>query len=199
MPRKRTKPESEEKPHAPDIVVAARIDEFIKLILDGARMWDLREYVRHFEKDKASNWTLKEGFEPLSDKMIREYKSRAERVIRAASEKDREKLIDMGLAKRLNVYSAAAKAGDWRTALAAQRDHDELLGLYPSAKKLPGDGESPPIAFILVPVPVVQRDAADRPLAFIDASPAPDRDRESGRQARSEVQHASGAVEGLAE
>lgn len=195
MPRARTKPESEQKPHAPDIVVAARVDEFIKLILDGARMWDLREYVRHFEKDPTSNWTLKEGFEPLSDKMIREYKSRAERVILASVEKDREKLIRIGLAKRLNVYSAAAKAGDWRTALAAQRDHDELLGLYPSAKKLPGDGESQPIVFIL-PV-VVQREPV-HPLPFIDAeSSAADRDRDPGRQAGNPLQHASGAVEGV--
>lgn len=69
------------------------------------------------------------------------------------------------------------------------------LGLFPTGKK-PSDGEQQqPIAFILVPVQVVPH--ASDPPAFIDASPAPDRDRDAGRQAGLAIQHASGAVEGV--
>lgn len=199
MPRKKgTKDSDKPVPHASEVVVMARVHDFVARLLDGAETWDLIGFVRQAEKDQKSNWFLAEGVPPLGEKMIQEYKARATRVIRASGEKNRERLLADGLAKRRNLFARTVQAGDYRTALACIRDHDELLGLYPSAKKLPGDGEAPPIAFILVPVPVVQRDA-DRPLAFIDASPAPDRDRESGRQARPEVQHASGAVEGLAE
>ncbi len=196
MPRKKGTPDSDKPvPHASEATSTARRNDFVHLILDGAETWDLIDFVRHAEKDPESNWFLAKDVPPLSLAMIKTYKTRALRIIRASGEKDRNKLLSLGLAKRRNIYSAAAKAGDWRTALAAQRDHDELLGLYPSAKKLPGDGESQPIVFIL-PV-VVQREPV-HPLPFIDAeSSAADRDRDPGRQARSEVQHASGAVEGV--
>lgn len=132
MPR-RTKP----VPRATALTVLARVEDFVRILLDGAEFWDLREFVREKEKEEGSNWHLEERFAPLSDKMLWEYKSRAETMIKENSQKDRETLVTTGLAKRRNLYAKAVLAGDLRTALACIRDHDELAGLYPDPKAPP--------------------------------------------------------------
>jgi hypothetical protein len=47
--------------------VEARVTEILRIRLDGAEMWDVREYVREKEKEEGSVWQLAEGQKPLSD------------------------------------------------------------------------------------------------------------------------------------
>lgn len=120
-------------PHASDLVVQARVDEFIGRILDGAQFWGLKEFVRAQERVEGSNWFVGPQFTPMHDSTIWDYKARACAAIRAARERDRDKAIDDGLMKRLHWVGKAIEAGDIPTALKCQSDHDKLAGYYPAA------------------------------------------------------------------
>lgn len=114
--------------------VEARVSELLRIILDGAETWDLREYVREKEREAGSCWHVPEGGKPLSYSQIRRYAARAEKEIGESSRASRGKLIRRHLAKRRNLFAKAVSAGDYRTALAAARDEAELLGLYPGKR-----------------------------------------------------------------
>jgi hypothetical protein len=51
----------------------SRIDELLRIKLDGAEFWDCREYVREKEQEPESVWKLAEDETPLSDSQIRRY------------------------------------------------------------------------------------------------------------------------------
>jgi hypothetical protein len=150
--KRRSDPGTPPVPHATATTVQARIEDFIRIILDGAQTWDLREFVRQQEEIPGSNWYLGDPdtgtehgvkFAPLSRATIDKYRVWAQEQIIAAQEKRRPTLIATGLAKRHNMYAKAIAAGDVRTALAVQKDHDELCGLYPARDAKPDT--SPPI------------------------------------------------------
>ena len=78
---------------ATQAVVARRIEEVLRIRLDGAEFWDVREYAREKEKEKGSAWELKRGGKPLSDGQLWRYVGRADGLIaescRAFAEKAR--------------------------------------------------------------------------------------------------------------
>ena len=41
--------------------VEARVTEIVRIRLDGAEIWDVREYVREKEQEGGSPWQLAEG------------------------------------------------------------------------------------------------------------------------------------------
>jgi hypothetical protein len=115
-----------------------RVEELLRIRLDGAEFWDLREYVREKEKEEGSAWHLAPGATPLSDSQIRRLASRADALIAASRERSRRKAVRLHLARRRNLYAKAVLQGDIRTALAVLRDEAELLDLYP-ARKVKGE------------------------------------------------------------
>jgi hypothetical protein len=126
-------------------LVARRVEEVLRIRLDGAEFWDVREYVREKEAEPGSAWHLEEGAKPLSDGQIRRYQQRADALLERSHERSRKKLLRRHLAKRRNLYAKAVLAGDVRAALACLRDECELLGLYAPKKVAPttpdGKGE----------------------------------------------------------
>lgn len=139
-----------------------RIDEVLRIRLDGAESWDVREYVREKEKEPGSVWFLSDGEAPMSDTHIWRYISWAGDALAESNEKSRKRLRERHLAQRRNLYAKATTAGDYRTALAVLADEAKLLGLYPKEK--PENTKLPPgtrVRFIEV---VVQSDPA--PLAL---------------------------------
>jgi hypothetical protein len=117
--------------------VAKRIDDVLRIRLDGAEFWDVREFVREKEKEKGSAWFLPEGEEPLSDGQIRRYQQKADRLMLQSHERNRKKLFRRHLAQRRNLYARATTTGDIRTALACLDSEADLLGLYPPKKVAP--------------------------------------------------------------
>jgi hypothetical protein len=150
-----------------------RIEELLRIRLDGAAWWDIREYVREKEKESGSAWHLPPRASPLSDSQIRRLMARADALIARSCERSRKKAIRLHLARRQNLYAKAVLAGDLRTALACLRDDAELRGLYPPRQQqheISGKGGGPlPLAFI----EVVRDECSPQPDPA--AGPAPDR------------------------
>jgi hypothetical protein len=111
-------------------LVARRLDDILRIRLDGAEWWDTCAFVREKEKEPGSAWFLAEGAKPLSDGQIRRYQTRADALMMQSHERSRKKLLRRHLAQRRYLYSKASLTGDVRTALAVLRDEAALRGLY---------------------------------------------------------------------
>jgi hypothetical protein len=110
--------------------VRQRVDDILRVILDGAEPWQIRPYVAEQEQAGAAPWTVPDGGKPLSRRQIRRYISWAERLMAASSRTDREKLLRKHEAQRRNLFARALNKGDERTALSVLKDLAELQGLY---------------------------------------------------------------------
>jgi hypothetical protein len=115
-------------------VLRRRIDEILRIRLDGAERWDVCEYVREKEKEEGSVWFLAPGQEPLSDSSLWRYISHAEKAIQQSTDQGRKVMRKNHVAKRRNIYAKAVLSADYRTALACLDSEAKLLGLYPSSK-----------------------------------------------------------------
>jgi len=114
--------------------IQQRVEEVLRIRLDGAEFWDIREYAREKEKEEGSAWELPENGKPLSDAQLWRYVARADKLVAESCRSSRKKLLRRHLAQRRNMYAKAIGAGDVRTALAVARDECELLNLYPPKK-----------------------------------------------------------------
>jgi hypothetical protein len=121
--------------------VQARVEEVLRIRLDGAEFWDVREYAREKEQEPGTAWTLPEGGKPLSDGQLWRYIARADRLMAESCRASRKKLLRRHQTQRRNLYAKAVSAGDYRTALAVLRDEAELQGLYPPRKVAPTNPE----------------------------------------------------------
>jgi hypothetical protein len=117
--------------HADRTQTRRRVDDLLRIILDGAAWWDVCQFVREQEKEAGSAWFLAEGENPLSASQIRRYHRQADRLIQTSCERSRRRLFRNHLAKCRHLYAKAVLSGDYRTALAALRDEAELRGMYP--------------------------------------------------------------------
>src|SRR5215831_3327842 len=99
-----------------------RLDDIVRIRLDGAQWWDVREFVSEKEREQGSCWELKQGGKPLSERHLRNYVRKADAVIIASVKEKRPQAIRRHLARREHMYGAAMNAGDIRTALAVAQD-----------------------------------------------------------------------------
>jgi hypothetical protein len=124
--------------------VEARLTELVRIRLDGAEFWDVREYVREKEQEDGSPWKLTEGQKPLSDSQLWRYLARADQAVAENGRASRRTLVRRHLAQRRALYAKAVAQGDIRAALACKRDEAELLRLYPARKtEITGKGGGP--------------------------------------------------------
>src|SRR5262249_10904559 len=110
--------------------VEARVTEILRIRLEGAEIWDVREYVREREQQESSPWQLAEGQKSLTDSQLWRYIARADKEIAASCHASRKKLLRRHLAKRRNLYAKAVRTGDYRAALAALESEAKLQGLF---------------------------------------------------------------------
>ena len=134
MPRQQKPPEEKQKAHASKAVVARRVEEIVRIRLDGAEFWDVCEFAREKEGEEGSAWFLSPNDKPMSDSNLRRYIAKADAIIETSTARNRKKLIRQHTAKRRNLYAKAVLSADYRKALACLRDEAELRGLYPNAK-----------------------------------------------------------------
>src|SRR5437763_5126916 len=93
--------------------ILARVEEVLRIRLDGAEFWNVREYAREKEQEEGSPWHLAEGGRPLSDGQLRRYISRADQMIAESFHTSRKKLLRRHLGWRRNLYAKATSAGDY--------------------------------------------------------------------------------------
>lgn len=130
MPRKRTRKRLTPN-RASDATIELRVQAILQIILDGAESWDILQYVAQKQEAKEPPW----NDNPVKERQIREYITRAkERIVAAGAENDAD-LLRHHMAKRRNLYARAVQAGDNRTALAILSDMARLQDLYPAAKE----------------------------------------------------------------
>jgi hypothetical protein len=125
------------KPKPTKATVARRVEEVLRIRLDGAEFWDVREYAREKEKEPGSAWELTPDGKPLSDGQLWRYIGRADRMIAESCRASRKKLLRRHLAQRRNLYAKAVSQGDVRAALAVLTDEAKLIGLYAPVKVAP--------------------------------------------------------------
>ncbi len=133
-------PKPPRKNPATSAVVALRVEEVLRIRLDGAEFWDVREYAREKEKEEGSAWELPEGEKPLSDGQLWRYIAKADELVKASCLSSRKKLLRRHLAQRRNLYAKSVSAGDTRAALAVLDSEARLLDLFPNKDTIPPAG-----------------------------------------------------------
>jgi hypothetical protein len=122
--------------------VEARVNDILRIMLDGAQPWDYVEYVREQEAEADTPWHVGEDAKPLTYSQIRRYVNKAEKRIEKAATEDRGRLLRRHLAKRANLYAKAVSQGDLRCALACLDSEARLIGLFPTQDDSPVKGRS---------------------------------------------------------
>jgi hypothetical protein len=137
MAKKRDKPAEGTAPpqRATKAVIAQRVEDVLRIRLQGAAFWEVREWAREKEKEEGSPWFLPEGGKPLSDGQLWRYIARADRMAAENYRASAKRLLRRHLVRREHLYSVAVIQGDVRAALAVLADAAALEGLYPPAKR----------------------------------------------------------------
>jgi hypothetical protein len=125
------------KPKPTKAQMELRSLEILRIRLDGAEIWDVREYVREKEREPGSAWELPQDAKPMSDSQLWRYMARADKLLAASCRASRKKLLRRHLAQRRNLYAKAVSQGDVRAALAVLTDEAKLIGLYAPVKVAP--------------------------------------------------------------
>jgi hypothetical protein len=160
--------------------VRERVEEVLRIRLDGAEFHDVVQYAS--EKEWGVGERQLWNYVRASDQLL------AERV-----ERDRDKLFNRHVAQRRSLFARALNAADYRTALAVAKDEAELHGLYPPKKVAPTnpDGTAAYDAGLAALVPELQRaverlrqgtgephpgEGAGRPAGSVEGGPGADPD-----------------------
>jgi hypothetical protein len=118
--------------------VAGRVEEVLRIRLDGAEFSDVVQYA------SGKQWNV-------GERQLWNYIAASDGLLTKRLEKDRDKLFARHVAQRRLLYARAVNAADFRTALAIAKDEAELEGLY-AAKKLemagPGGGGAQVVALL---------------------------------------------------
>ena len=110
MPCQKTKSESS--------VVAARVEEVLRIRLDGAAFHDVVQY------GSEKGWDV-------GERMLRKYIRRADELLVERQDNNRRRVVARHLAQRQALFARALNAADYRTALAILDSEAKLRGLYP--------------------------------------------------------------------
>jgi len=133
-----------------DTTVDQRIEHVVRLRLGNATLADIRQFAAQPEQC----WRV-------CDRQLKRYIRKADELILASFNEDRERLLREHVVRRDHLYRVAMQQGNVRDALAVLKDLDELMGLYPAKRtELTGkDGGSLEVNATLT-VTDEQRDAA---------------------------------------
>ena len=96
---------SEAKKKAESAEVARRVEEVLRIRLDGAQYHDVVQYAAE------KGWDLRE-------RQLREYMRRADDLLVERQERSRRRLLARHIAQREALFARAVNAADLRTALA---------------------------------------------------------------------------------
>jgi hypothetical protein len=115
--------------------VARRVEEVLRIRLDGAQFWDVLQYVAEKEAAAEEPWAVPEGGKPIAPRTVWWYIGKADALLAETFRKEagRKKLMRRHLAQRRGLYAKAVLQGDIKAALSVLRDEAALLGLYPPA------------------------------------------------------------------
>ena len=124
MPRKKAeKPKTAKKPKSDTATVAKRVEEVLRIRIDGAAFHDVVLFA------SENGWEI-------SDRQVTTYIQRADKLLVERQDKSRKKIIARHLAQRQALYARAVNAADYRTALAVLDSEAKMRGLFASESEL---------------------------------------------------------------
>jgi hypothetical protein len=124
--------------------IQLRVNDLVQFRLEGARFWDVRQYVTEKENEPGSIWHRGENAKPHSEATLWRYIRWADALIAEDTRSSRKKRLRLHVAKRQNLYAKAISQGDVRTALAAADSEAKLLGLFAATGvEVTGKGGTP--------------------------------------------------------
>jgi hypothetical protein len=115
-------PAKRPKKNATSAEVSLRVEEVLRIRLDGAQFHDVVQYA------SEKGWGV-------SDRQIGNYIRRADDLLVERQDKGRRRILARHFAQRSALYARAINAADYRTALTVLQDEAKLRGLYPIAPK----------------------------------------------------------------
>lgn len=118
-------------------VVAQRVEEVLRIRIDGASFADIREYAGE------NGWGV-------SDSMLRKYIEKANKLLKERAERSRSHNLRLHRARREALFARCVQAADFRTALAVLDSDAKLVGLFPDGKG--GDGKAAAIPLVTITV-----------------------------------------------
>jgi hypothetical protein len=117
-----TLPKKKGTPRAPRCTaaqLAERVQAVLRIRLDGAEFHDIAQYALE------QKWNL-------GERQLWEYIAKADALLTARRNTDRDKLLAWHHAARLALYARAVSTGDYGTARKLLADEARLRGLYPA-------------------------------------------------------------------
>jgi hypothetical protein len=113
-------------------LVSKRVNDLVRVRLDGGQRWDVCDYVRQQESNAESPWHVAEGGSPLSNSQIWRYMKKADERIERSFERSRKILLKRHVAKLNHLYARATTSGEISVARAILRDLAEIRRLLPN-------------------------------------------------------------------
>ena len=110
--------------------IQARVDDVLRIQLDGAEFPDVRQYVAEQEAKGVAPWTIPEGGKPVSERQLWRYVALSDRLLRDSALTNRKKRLRLHFARRKSLYARAIATGQLNVALAVLKDLAELEGFY---------------------------------------------------------------------
>jgi hypothetical protein len=110
-------------PKSDKTTIAKRIEEVLRIRLDGAQFHDIVQYA------SENKWGV-------TDRQLRTYIRWADDLLVERQEKNRRRLLARHTAQRENLFARAVNAADLRTALAIADSTAKLQGLFTDARDL---------------------------------------------------------------
>ena len=98
--------------------VALRVEEILRLRIDGAEFHDLVQYA------SEKRWGI-------SERQLRTYIRRADELLVERLDRNRRRVVARHLVQRQALYARALNAADYRTSLAILDSEAKLRSLYP--------------------------------------------------------------------
>lgn len=137
MTRKRKK-KPRVHPRCSDLQLEQRIDQLLRIVLDGAVDHDIREYVREMTSSTKPEDTAVWGNQPLTYSQIRRYMVQviAKRNEIANLYQPHQEALAENIAIRRSLFAKALQQGDTRTALACINSEADFRGINPTQQKL---------------------------------------------------------------
>jgi hypothetical protein len=122
---KKRKPDAsaKAKKKADTAEAARRVEEILRIRLDGAQYHDVVQYAAE------KGWDIRE-------RQIRGYIGRADDLLVERQEKSRRRLLARHIASRESLFARAVNAADLRTALAIKDSLAKLQGLFTDTRDL---------------------------------------------------------------
>lgn len=112
---------SKEPTKATKAEMASRIEQVLRIRLDGAEFWDVCQY------SDEQGWGI-------SHSSIWGYMRKADELIAESMRRNRDEAVAEHLAKRRMLYARSVQAGELSTALSCLKDEAQLMDLYPAAR-----------------------------------------------------------------